>query len=269
MTLYEKITELRKRNGLSQEELGFKINVSRQAVSKWEMAQTTPDINKIMALAELFGVSTDFLLKDDYDMASLEKTSENNANPDENTVSEKAENTSGTPSRFISLEEIREYLAQNKAAAKSYVIAVFLFFLSPLAGIILTLFNERAAIAGSIIQIIVLIIAAVIAAMSVWKLSAYKYLKDRNSELAYGVRSIIEKEKAEFAHTRFIGIIVGIICIIGCVIPMMAVSAFTDYNDVAIVIGGLLMLLVFSFGVSSLLYVETVNRGYSRVLKLR
>ena len=63
MTLYEKITELRKRKGLSQEEFGSELGVSRQAVSKWEMAQTTPDINKIMAMAEFFGVSTDFLLK--------------------------------------------------------------------------------------------------------------------------------------------------------------------------------------------------------------
>ena len=69
MTLYEKIMELRKRSGLSQEELGAEIGVSRQAVSKWEMAQTTPDLNKIMALSEFFGVPTDFLLKDEYDLA--------------------------------------------------------------------------------------------------------------------------------------------------------------------------------------------------------
>lgn len=50
MNLSEKITELRKRAGLSQEELGAQIKVSRQAVSKWEMAQTTPDLNKIMAM---------------------------------------------------------------------------------------------------------------------------------------------------------------------------------------------------------------------------
>ena len=62
MVLGEKITELRKRSGLSQEQFGDKIGVSRQAVSKWEMSQTTPDLNKIMAVAEFFGVSTDFLL---------------------------------------------------------------------------------------------------------------------------------------------------------------------------------------------------------------
>ena len=63
MLLSEKITELRKRNGLSQEEFGAEIGVSRQAVSKWEMSQTTPDLNKIMAMSEFFGVSLYILYK--------------------------------------------------------------------------------------------------------------------------------------------------------------------------------------------------------------
>ena len=72
MILGEKITELRKRSGLSQEEFGARIGVSRQAVSKWEMAQTTPDLNKIMAISQFFEVSTDFLLKDEYDLSFLD-----------------------------------------------------------------------------------------------------------------------------------------------------------------------------------------------------
>ena len=76
MILSEKITELRKRSGLSQEEFGEKIGVSRQAVSKWEMAQTVPDVTKVVAMAEFFEVPVDFLLKDEYDISSLsEKTS--------------------------------------------------------------------------------------------------------------------------------------------------------------------------------------------------
>ena len=68
MILSEKITELRKKNGISQEEFGAEIGVSRQAVSKWEMAQATPDLNKIMKISDFFGVPTDFLLKDEYDL---------------------------------------------------------------------------------------------------------------------------------------------------------------------------------------------------------
>ena len=59
MILADKIIRLRKKNGWSQEELAEKMNVSRQAVSKWESAQTVPDLEKILQLSGLFGVTTD------------------------------------------------------------------------------------------------------------------------------------------------------------------------------------------------------------------
>ena len=64
MILADKIIDLRKKAGWSQEELADKLGVSRQSVSKWEGAQSIPDMNKILQLSELFGVSTDYLLKD-------------------------------------------------------------------------------------------------------------------------------------------------------------------------------------------------------------
>ncbi|MCM1365103.1 MAG: helix-turn-helix domain-containing protein [Faecalibacterium sp.] len=63
MTIAERIQSLRKSRGLSQEELAEQIGVSRQAVSKWESDQSMPDIDKIMAISDFFGVSTDYLLK--------------------------------------------------------------------------------------------------------------------------------------------------------------------------------------------------------------
>ena len=65
MILADKIMNERKKNGWSQEELADKLGVSRQSVSKWESAQSVPDINRILDLAKLFGVSTDYLLKDE------------------------------------------------------------------------------------------------------------------------------------------------------------------------------------------------------------
>ena len=62
MILAEKITEERKKNGWSQEELADKLGVSRQAVSKWESAGSIPELQKIIQLSELFNVSTDYLL---------------------------------------------------------------------------------------------------------------------------------------------------------------------------------------------------------------
>ena len=60
MILADKITEERKKNGLSQEELADKLGVSGQAVSKWDSAGSVPDLQRIIQLAELFGVSTDY-----------------------------------------------------------------------------------------------------------------------------------------------------------------------------------------------------------------
>ena len=65
MILAHKIIRLRKKHGWSQEELANKLNVSRQAVSKWEGIQSIPDIPKILQLGELFGVTIDYLLKDE------------------------------------------------------------------------------------------------------------------------------------------------------------------------------------------------------------
>ena len=62
MILADKIIDLRKKNGWSQEELAEQLGVSRQSVSKWESGMSVPDLNKIIAMSELFGVSTDYLL---------------------------------------------------------------------------------------------------------------------------------------------------------------------------------------------------------------
>ena len=65
MILADKIIALRKKAGWSQEELGEKLGVTRQSVSKWEGAQSVPDMDKILQLSRLFGVTTDYLLKDE------------------------------------------------------------------------------------------------------------------------------------------------------------------------------------------------------------
>ena len=64
MTLAEKILSLRTQRGMSQDDLAEKLEVSRQSVSKWETAQSTPDLDKIIKLADLFGVSVDELVRE-------------------------------------------------------------------------------------------------------------------------------------------------------------------------------------------------------------
>lgn len=65
MRFEEKIVELRKQKGLSQEELAEQLGVSRQAVSRWELGQTLPDIPNLLQLCELFGVNADYLVRDE------------------------------------------------------------------------------------------------------------------------------------------------------------------------------------------------------------
>lgn len=72
MILADKIIELRKRAGMSQEELAEKLDVSRQSVSKWESAQSMPDLNRILKIAEIFSVSTDTLLKEEIDLSQIQ-----------------------------------------------------------------------------------------------------------------------------------------------------------------------------------------------------
>jgi len=76
MNISDKIAILRKEKGLSQEALAEKLGVSRQSVSKWESGAALPDTDKIIAMSELFGVSTDYILKADEYETPAEDVSE-------------------------------------------------------------------------------------------------------------------------------------------------------------------------------------------------
>lgn len=86
--LSEKIYSLRKKKGLSQEELAFQLDVSRQAVSKWESGASVPESSKLIALSEYFNVSVDYLIKD--------KTEEI---PENSEKEEEKEGTSAAPEK--------------------------------------------------------------------------------------------------------------------------------------------------------------------------
>ena len=67
MKLPDKIIKLRKAHGWSQEDLAEKLNVSRQAISRWENGTALPDAQNVLQISKLFGVTTDYLLNDDYE----------------------------------------------------------------------------------------------------------------------------------------------------------------------------------------------------------
>lgn len=70
MKLPDKIIKLRKANGWSQEDFAEKMNVSRQAISRWENGTALPDAQNVLQISKLFNVTTDYLLNDDYESDS-------------------------------------------------------------------------------------------------------------------------------------------------------------------------------------------------------
>ena len=125
MIFAEKLVQLRKKAGWSQEELAAQMNVSRQSVSKWEGAQSVPDLDKMIRLSELFGVSTDYLLKDEIEQA------------------EHINSSNDMPSlKRVSMEEANAFLSVQSRTAKTIAYAAFLCILSPIALLILGAIRE-------------------------------------------------------------------------------------------------------------------------------
>lgn len=91
MTLGEKIQQLRKSRGMSQEQLAEKINVSRQSISKWELNDSIPDLNKIVMLSELFSISIDELIKENSSYRQSIETESINCNENRKKNSFKSE----------------------------------------------------------------------------------------------------------------------------------------------------------------------------------
>ena len=183
MILADKIIRLRKKNGWSQEELADKMNVSRQAVSKWESAQTIPDLEKILQLGALFSVTTDYLLKDEIEEEEFSNDS-----------------SSDTTVKKISIEEANTYLEQRKLASWRIALATFLCILSPIALIVLTtlsglpnpIITETTASAVGLIVLFAFILCAVpIYIYCGFKNEPYAFL-DKNIpfELEYGVKGM-------------------------------------------------------------------------------
>ena len=86
MKFNERLLELRKKKGWSQEELGYKLDVSRQTISKWEAGQTTPELEKLVKLSEIFEITVDELIKDN------EASQEKNEIEDKDILKENSEN---------------------------------------------------------------------------------------------------------------------------------------------------------------------------------
>lgn len=140
MRFEEKIVELRKQKGLSQEELAEQLGVSRQAVSRWELGQTLPDIYNLVQLCELFGVSADYLVKEE---ASKRNSAAAEENPEEAKQKAKA------------LARIAKERAKQQQAVRTFYYAMWI------TAIICVSFSVATMVESRISELAVCLVAAV------------------------------------------------------------------------------------------------------------
>ena len=208
MILADKITEERKKNGWSQEELADKLGVSRQAVSKWESAGSTPDLQRVIQLAQLFDVSTDYLLRDE--VVRQEET----IRPDiEIEMKEKGS------VRRVSMEEANSFLDLKQKSAPAIANAIFLCVISPSLLILFSMMTESTVLPisetmGEAIGMLFLFLAIAPAVFifitNGLREKSMEYLEQESFETAYGVSGMVKERKRAYEPTFSRGLAIGV-----------------------------------------------------------
>ncbi len=261
MILADKIIDLRKKAGWSQEELAEKLGVSRQSVSKWEGAQSVPDMNKILQLSSLFGVSTDYLLKD-----SLEA-------PEPVAPAEEAE-AEGTT--FVSMEEANAFLDYKAESAPRLALGVLLCILSPIALILLCgaqesgrlLLTEMQAVMIGLIVLLLMVAGAVLLfVLTGMKGNKFEYLEKDALDTAYGVSGMVKErmQREESDHTRSIA--VGVVLCVLAAIPLFVLILWRGEDDFYGVLGVAAILALAAVGVYILVKASVPWEGYRMLLE--
>lgn len=226
MILADKIINLRKKNGWSQEELAEKLGVTRQSISKYEGAQSIPDLDKILKLSEIFGVTTDYLIKDE-----LEE--------EEYAASQMQENESESDRSVhkVTMEMANEYLQIIDWSAGKTAFATMLCILSPIVLLMLGAMSEMpnyhisenaAAGIGICVLIVLIAIAVTIFILCGMKTKKYEYMEKEDIETAYGVSGMV-KEKRDAYHSMYVTqLVIGIACCICSVIPLFGTLAVSE-----------------------------------------
>ncbi len=228
MIFADKLILLRKKAGWSQEELAEQMDVSRQSVSKWEGAQSIPDLEKMVRLSELLGVSTDYLLKDEIeDIEGLISAND-------------------TPKiKRVSMEEANAFLAVKEKTAKLIAYATFLCILSPICLIILGAMSEVAdygiseGLAGGIGMIVLLVLVAVATAVFIYcgsQTSPYSYLDKEKFETEYGVLGLVKERKAQYKKTHTRNNIIGASFCVTALIPLFIGVMIDENNDLLLTV---------------------------------
>lgn len=257
MILADKIVTLRKRAGWSQEELAAQLGVSRQSVSKWEGAQSVPDMQKVVQMSRLFGVTTDYLLKEEL------------GEP------EPAQSEPDAPLRCVTMEQAADYLALRQAAAPKLALATLLCVLSPVALLLLAALSDRpgaalsenaAAGIGLCVLLVLVAVAVAVFITCAAQVKAYAFLESEPFETAYGVTGMVRERRAAAApeHTR--GKVAGtVLCILSAVPLFIAVCL--DGSDLLYVAAVCLLLVLAGVGSALFVYGGVYQAAMDRLLE--
>ncbi len=243
MILADKIIELRKKSGWSQEELAEQLGVSRQSVSKWESAQSVPDMGRIVRMSELFGVSTDYLLKDAMELAEPA--------PDEIQTDSAA--------RPVSLEEANDFLRVKEKNAGHIALGVMLCIFSPIILILLGGAAEFGKIAlsedqttGLGVAVLLLMIGGAVALFvtSGIRSSRFEFMEKESLDTLYGVDGMARERREQFRPTYVRQLTIGIVLCVLAVIPLFLVLfLYGDEDNFSQVVATGIMLALIGIGV--------------------
>ena len=213
MILADKIITLRKKAGWSQEELASQLGVTRQSVSKWEGAQSVPDLDKVVQMSRLFGVSTDYLLKDELE--------------EEEFVESEADET---PLRRVTMEQAARCLALRKACAPKIALAVAMCIISPVVIIFLSAMADAglggisedlaAGLGVSVILVLVAIAVGMFLSCGA-KTKEFDFLEKEPFETEYGVSGMVRERRKAYEPTASRCTILGVVLCILAVVPLM------------------------------------------------
>lgn len=240
MIFADKLITLRKKAGWSQEELAEKLNVTRQSVSKWEGAQSVPDIDKILQLSCLFGVTTDYLLKDD--AAEPEYTEDDTS-----------------PLPRVTLAQANDYLAKAKANAPR--LALVALSEAGLFGI----WDDLAGGIGLIALLVIIAAAVAIFMQCSASVRAYEFLQKQAIETEYGVTGLAKERRDAFAPQYDKANILGtVLCVLSAVpvfAAMMVGASFLVSASICLV------LALVACGVYAFVRVGTVRDAMDQLLE--
>ena len=258
MILADKIIDLRKKNGWSQEELAEMLDVSRQSVSKWEGAQSVPDMARIVRMSEIFGVTTDYLLKDDAEPVAV------------------AVSDSASPVRTVGMEEANDFLRVKELNSRHIALGVLLCILSPIALILLGGAQDLGLIplteiqAGGIgLVTLILMVGAAVALFvtSGLRVSRYEYLEKEPIDTLYGVDGMVRERKERFQSTFTAQLTLGIVlCVVG-VLPLFLGMIFFGENSFALVACVGAMLALIAVGVMLIVRVGVIWGSFQMLLQ--